>query len=85
MDTSQKGYPHQPRESISEWMSLSLDNPLISARSRQRQIRLSATLPKMHGLRDPIPAHPFPDIEIRYLHSRYQAFRNCKYPAGMNN
>jgi hypothetical protein len=29
MDASQKGYPHQPRESISEWMSLSLDNPYL--------------------------------------------------------
>jgi len=27
MDTSRIRYPRQPRESISEWMSLGLDNP----------------------------------------------------------
>ena len=28
---------------------------------------------------------PFPDIQIRFLHSLHQAFLDCKYPAGMEN
>ena len=46
-------------------------------------MRLPEALPEAYGLRSPSPAYPFPDIRIRYLHSRYQAFRNCKYPAGL--
>ena len=61
-------------------MSPGLDNPYL------RKIEATSDSHALGSagdarLRDPGLAHPFPDIEIRHLHIRYQAFRNCKYPA----
>jgi hypothetical protein len=36
-------------------------------------------------MRDASLANPFPDPFIRHLHGPYQAFRNGKYPDGMDN